>query len=380
LLAVSGADGPFGGGAGDTESLASTLGFRFVPMITSMLSTVSKGAGSVVPVDVPLWAWVAFVAMIAVLLLADLFLLHREAHVISVKEAAIESAGWISLGVSFTLVVWVAWGGNAAGEYVSAYLIEKSLSVDNVFVWAVILQYFAVPAAYQFRVLFWGVFGALVLRFGFILVGVELVERFDWILIVFGVFLLVTAVRLFRHGNEEVHPENNPVLKLIQRRIPSTPEYHGQSLFTVVNGKKLATPLLAVLIVIETSDLVFAIDSIPAVLGVSDNAFIIFTSNAFAILGLRALYFVLVGARDKFDYLQPALAVILALVGLKMIVAHWYEVSTPVSLGVIAFVLAVGIIASLVFDRPDGHGPDEILDDPSGEGLSRPGGEPTPEG
>jgi tellurite resistance protein TerC len=151
-------------------------------------------------------------------------------------------------------------------------------------------------------------------------------------------------------------------------------------LFTVVNGKKLATPLLAVLIVIETSDLVFAIDSIPAVLGVSDNAFIIFTSNAFAILGLRALYFVLVGARDKFDYLQPALAVILALVGLKMIVAHWYEVSTPVSLGVIAFVLAVGIIASLVFDRPDGHGPDEILDDPSGEGLSRPGGEPTPEG
>ena len=349
-------------------------------MITSMLSTVSKGAGSGAEVYVPLWAWVAFVAMLAVLLLADLFLLHREAHVISVKEAAIESAGWISLGVSFTLVVWVAWGGNAAGEYDSAYLIEKSLSVDNVFVWAVILQYFAVPAAYQFRVLFWGVFGALVMRFGFILVGVELVERFDWILIVFGVFLLVTAVRLFRHGNEEVHPENNPVLKLIQRRIPSTPEYHGQSLFTVVNGKKLATPLLAVLIVIETSDLVFAIDSIPAVLGVSDNAFIIFTSNAFAILGLRALYFVLVGARDKFDYLQPALAVILALVGLKMIVAHWYEVSTPVSLGVIAFVLAVGIIASLVFDRPDGHGPDEILDDPSGEGLSRPGGEPTPEG
>ncbi|MSO87909.1 MAG: TerC family protein [Acidimicrobiia bacterium] len=329
--------------------------------------------------SVPLWAWVAFLATISVLLLADLLLLHREEHVISVKEAAIESAVWISIGVSFTFVVWGAWGGEAAGEYISAYLIEKSLSVDNVFVWAVILQYFAVPAAYQFRVLFWGVFGALVMRFFFILVGVELVERFEWVLLLFGGFLIFTAVRLMQHSEEEAHPENNPMLKFIQRRVPSTTEYHGQSLFTVVNGKRLATPLFSVLVVIETTDLIFALDSIPAVLGVSESAFIIFSSNAFAILGLRALYFVLAGAREKFRYLQPGLAVILALVGMKMLVSPWYHVPIGVSLGAIVLVLTVSMIASITFDRPDGDGPGDALDDQLGEGQGLVGGEPTPE-
>ncbi len=343
----------------------------------SLFAETSTSTSNFSSFSVPLWAWVAFLVTISVLLLADLLLLHRKEHVISVKEAALESAVWISIGVSFTFVVWGVWGGDAAGEYISAYLIEKSLSVDNVFVWAVILQYFAVPAAYQFRVLFWGVFGALVMRFFFILVGVELVERFEWVLFIFGGFLIFTAVRLMQHKDEAVHPENNPVLKFIQRRVPSTTEYHGQSLFTVVNGKRLATPLFSVLVVIETSDLIFALDSIPAVLGVSENAFIIFTSNAFAILGLRALYFVLAGAREKFRYLQPGLAVILALVGLKMLVSPWYHVPTAASLGMIVLVLTVSMIASVKFARPDGDGPGDAPEDQLGEGQGLAGGEPT---
>ena len=343
----------------------------------SLFAETSTSTSNFSSFSVPLWAWVAFLVTISVLLLADLLLLHRKEHVISVKEAALESAVWISIGVSFTFVVWGVWGGDAAGEYISAYLIEKSLSVDNVFVWAVILQYFAVPAAYQFRVLFWGVFGALVMRFFFILVGVELVERFEWVLFIFGGFLIFTAVRLMQHKDEAVHPENNPVLKFIQRRVPSTTEYHGQSLFTVANGKRLATPLFSVLVVIETSDLIFALDSIPAVLGVSENAFIIFSSNAFAILGLRALYFVLAGAREKFRYLQPGLAVILALVGLKMLVSPWYHVPTAWSLGTIVLVLTVSMIASVKFDRPDADGPGDALDDQLGEGQGLVGDEPT---
>ena len=319
--------------------------------------------------DVPMWVWFAFLAVVVGLLVADLLLVHKTAHVITTKEAAIESAVWISIGVAFSFVIWGAWGGQAAGEYISGYLIEKSLSVDNVFVWAVIMSYFAVPRAYQFRVLFWGVFGALVLRFVFILVGVQLLQSFEWMLFVFGGFLIITAIRLLRHSDEEIHPENNPVLKFVRRRVPSTTEYHGQSLFTKIDGKKLATPLFAVLIVIETSDVIFAVDSIPAILAVSEHTFIIFSSNAFAILGLRALYFLLADLRDKFDYLQPGLAVILAFVGAKMIASHWFHIPTPISLGVIAGVLTIAIFASIKFDKPDGHGPDEVLDDHVGEGL-----------
>jgi tellurite resistance protein TerC len=266
-------------------------------------------------------------------------------------------------------VVWAAWGGQAAGEYISGYLIEKSLSVDNVFVWAIIMSYFAVPRQFQFRVLFWGVFGALVLRFIFIFAGVGLLNRFEWMLFVFGGFLIITAIRLLRHKDEEIHPENNPVLKLVRKVVPSTSEYHGQSMFTIENGKRLATPLFAVLVVIETSDVIFAVDSIPAILAVSRHTFIVFSSNAFAILGLRALYFLLADLRDKFDYLQPGLAVILAFVGFKMIIAEWYHIPTFVSLGVIALVLTVAIVASIKLDRPDHHGPDEVIDDHEGEGL-----------
>jgi tellurite resistance protein TerC len=298
--------------------------------------------------------WVAFLAFVALLLFADLLIVHRKPHAISLREAGIESAVWISIGLAFTLVILFWQGGGAAGEYLAGYLIEKSLSIDNVFVWAVILSYFAVPREFQFRVLFWGIFGALVLRAVFIFTGVALIERFDWVLYVFGAFLLFTAFRIARHDDVEVHPENNPILRVIRKVIPSTTEYDGQKLFTRVSGRTLATPLFAVLVMIETTDVVFAVDSIPAILAVSREPFIVFSSNAFAILGLRALYFLLAGMAGKFRYLNLGLGVILAFVGVKMIIAEWYHMPIWLSLTVIAVVLTVTIFASLRADRLEG--------------------------
>jgi len=323
-----------------------------VPSLAVMASESSSKDENFASFAVPIWVWVAFLAFVTALLIVDLLVVHRRPHAPSTKEAAIESAVWISIGVAFTGVIFGWHGGQAATEYISGYLIEKSLSVDNVFVWALIMSYFAVPRAYQFRVLFWGIFGALVLRFVFILVGVSLLNRFEWMLFVFGAFLLVTAFRMLRHGDDdEVHPEQNPVLRLVRRVIPSTTEYNGQKLFVRENAKWLATPLLAVLIVIETSDVVFAVDSIPAILAVSREQFIVFSSNAFAILGLRALYFLLADLREKFSLLQQGLAVILAFVGVKMIVSEWYHIPTPLSLGVIALVLATSIVLSIRKDN-----------------------------
>jgi len=304
--------------------------------------------------DVPLWVWGALVAALAAMLIADLLLVHRSAHVITFKEAAIESAIWISIGLAFTIVILVWQGGTAGGEYLAGYLIEKSLSVDNVFVWAVIFSYFGVPREYQFRVLFWGIFGALVLRAIFIFAGVALIEQFDWILYIFGAFLIVTAVRIARHKEAEVHPESNPILKLVRRVVPSTSEYDGQKLFTRANGRRLATPLFAVLILVETTDVVFAVDSIPAILAVSREEFIVFSSNAFAILGLRALYFLLAGMAGKFRYLNVGLGVILAFVGTKMLIVEWYHFPTWASLLIITVVLTVAIWASLRADRREG--------------------------
>jgi tellurite resistance protein TerC len=315
--------------------------------LAALVTETSESSENFASFSVPIWAWVAFLAFVSVLLVGDLLLVHRRPHVPSTKEAAIESAVWISIGVAFTGVIFAWHGGQAAGEYISGYLIEKSLSVDNVFVWALIMGYFAVPRAYQFRVLFWGVFGALVLRFAFILAGVELIERFEWMLFVFGGFLLITAFRIARSGDEEVHPENNPVLRLVRKLVPSTTEYNGQSLFVRHGKKLLATPLFAVLVVIESSDVVFAVDSIPAILAVSREQFLVFSSNVFAILGLRALYFLLADLRERFTYLQQGLAVILAFVGIKMIVAEWYHIPTFASLAVIALVLGVSIVVSI---------------------------------
>src|SRR4051812_29346918 len=257
------------------------------------------------------------------------------------------------MGLAFAgVVAWLA-GGAAAGEYLSGYVIEKSLSVDNVFVWAVIFSYFAVPAAYQFRVLFWGVFGALVLRAMFIFTGVALIETFDWILYVFGAFLVLTAIKIARHTGAAVHPERNVVLRLVRKVVPSTPDYDGQKLFTRRTGALLATPLFAVLVLIETTDVVFAVDLIPAILAVSHEPFIVFASNAFAILGLRALYFCLAGMAGRFRYLNVGLGVILGFVGIKMLVSGWYHVPTGASLAIIAGVLTVCIGVSLRADRSE---------------------------
>ena len=313
--------------------------------------TAATESSRFVDIDVPVWAWFALVGLITILLVGDLLVVHRRPRAVSFRAAAVESAVWISLGLGFTAVIGWAAGGAAAGEYLSGYLIEKSLSIDNVFVWAVIFGYFAVPAAYQFRVLFWGVFGALVLRGLFIFTGVTLLETFNWILYVFGAFLLFTAVRIARHDAGTVHPEHNPVLKLVRRVVPSTHEYDGQKLFTRRYGRLLATPLLAVLVLIETTDIVFAVDSIPAILAVSHEPFIVFASNAFAILGLRALYFCLAGMADRFRYLNYGLGVILAFVGIKMLLLDVVHVPTFISLLVIAGVLAVTIAASVHADR-----------------------------
>jgi tellurite resistance protein TerC len=322
--------------------------------VIPLFAAAESPSDNFVSFDVPFWVWLALIAAIVIMLVVDLLLVHRTPHEISIKEAGIESAVWISIGLAFTGVIFWWQGTQAAGEYLAGYLIEKSLSVDNVFVWAVIFSYFAIPRKYQFRVLFWGIFGALVLRAIFIFAGVALIEQFDWILYVFGAFLLFTAWRIYRHQETEVHPENNPVLKLVQRIVPSTPELDGQKLFTRKYGRLLATPLFAVLILVETTDVIFAVDSIPAILAVSHEEFIVFSSNAFAILGLRALYFLLAGMQGRFRYLNTGLAVILAFVGVKMLLLDVYHIPTWLSLVVIAVILAVTIWASLRADRKEG--------------------------
>lgn len=308
--------------------------------------------------DVPPWVWAAMLGVIVVLLLVDLLIVHRTPHVISFREAAIESAAWVALGLGFVLVLLWWQGGQAAGEYLAGYLIEKSLSVDNVFVWAVLFSYFAVPPQYQFRVLFWGVFGALVMRAIFIFAGVALLERFDWLLFVFGGVLIFTGIKIARHSGTEVHPENNPVLRLVKNVIPTTNRYDGQKLFTREGGRRVATPLFTVLVLVEATDVVFAIDSVPAILAISREPFIVFSANAFAILGLRALYFLLGGMAGRFRYLNVGLGVILGFVGIKMLMAEFYHLPVWISLSVIAVVLGVAIALSVRADRRlGGEGP-----------------------
>jgi len=352
-----------------------------LPAIVSPLLGAAEG-GNFVNLDIHIWEWVALVAFISTLLILDLLLVHRKPHDISFKEAAIESAVWISIGLAFSGVVYyigktsgvaadgthgIDVGAKAMTEYLSGFLLEKSLSVDNVFIWAVIFSYFAVPAKYQFRVLFWGIFGALVLRAVFIFAGSALIANFTVTLAVFGVILLYTAYKLaFQEDDHQVDPEKSVVLRAVRKVVPSTDKLDGQKLFTHVNGKRLATPLFAVLVMIETTDVVFAVDSVPAIFGVSRETFIVFSSNAFAILGLRALYFLLGGMQDKFRYLNYGLGAILGWVGVKMMVTwtaaqfEWpskdFHFPTWLSLGMILVILTVTIVASLVADRRDPHG------------------------
>lgn len=311
-------------------------------------SEATKGFADI---SVPALAWVALLGFILLLLLVDLMVVHRDAHEVKTKEAAIESVVWISIGLAFTFVVVLAFGGKAGGEYVSGYLIEKSLSIDNVFVWALILSYFKVPNRYQHRLLFWGIFGALAMRAIFIFAGVALIGRFDWILYVFGGFLLYTAGKLIVRGDHEMDPADSRFLKVVDRVVPSSGSLDGQKLFTKLGGKRVATPLFAVLLLVEATDVLFAVDSVPAVLAVSREQFLVFSSNAFAILGLRALYFLLADMHARFAYLQQGLAVILAFVGVKMLTHRWYHMPTWLSLVVIVIVLLAAIGFSMQAER-----------------------------
>lgn len=325
--------------------------------ITVLAGRVSSaGKGKFVDLDVSVWAWVGLLGVIAVLLLFDILVLHRVPKVLPLKRAAIEWFGWTAIGLAFTFVVIASWGRSAGVEYLSGYLIEQSLSIDNVFVWALILSTFAVPVQFQHRVLFWGIFGALVLRAAFILAGVALIEKFDWVLFVFGGFLVYTGVKLAFSGedDEEFTPEKSRFLRILRRVVPSTPDYDGQKLFVQRNGKRLATPLLAVLVLVESTDVVFAVDSVPAVLAVSREQFIVFSSNAFAIMGLRALYFLLADMRARFSYLQQGLAIILGFVGVKMVISRWVHIETWISLMVIVLVLAMSVLTSMRRTRHPG--------------------------
>jgi tellurite resistance protein TerC len=296
--------------------------------------------------DVPLWAWSAVLAVILAMLAVDL-VAHRSAHVVSVREAAAWTTVWVALGLAFGGVVWWAYGSQAGGEYFAGYLIEKSLAVDNVFVFALIFSYFAVPREYQHRVLFYGVLGALVFRAVFIAGGAVLIEQFAWVLYLFGAFLVFTGWKMFTHRNEEMDPSRNPVLRLVRRRVPSTEEYHGQKFWVKKAGRWVATPLFTVLVLVETTDIIFAVDSIPAIFAVTQDPFLVFTSNAFAILGLRAMYFLLADLIHRFVYLKAGLAAILVLVGVKMLLLDLWKVPIWLSLTGIASILAVAVGLSL---------------------------------
>jgi tellurite resistance protein TerC len=290
--------------------------------------------------------WIILISVIVALLAVDL-LLHRGNHEPTARRALVESAAWVACGLGFAVVVLVWKGGASFSEYLSGYVIEKSLSIDNVFVWAVIFSSFAIPARYQHRVLFWGIFGALAMRAVFIFAGAALIEEFWWMLLVFGVVLVVSGVKVLRHRADEGTHGHDRAVKLLGRFLPVRSELAGQHFLVKEAGKWVATPLLAALVVVEVTDVVFAVDSVPAILAVSRDPFIVFASNAFAILGLRAMYFLLGDARERFHYLAHALGAILVFVGVKMALSHWVHLPTLASLGVIVAILAVAIVASM---------------------------------
>ena len=298
-----------------------------------------------VDIDVSVGAWVALGIVLAVLLAIDLFR-HRRAHAPSTRQALIESTLWVLCGLGFSIVVLFAYGTGAFGEYLSGYLTEKALSVDNVFVWSILFTSMAIPIAYQHRVLFWGIFGALTLRAAFIFAGTALLEQFELLLIVFGAFLIYTGARIIRHRDDEGERESTAGLGLLKRIMPVSDRLHGQQFFTRIDGRRAATPLLAALVVVEATDVIFAVDSVPAILALSNEEFLIFASNAFAILGLRAMYFLLADARQRFHYLNHALGAILVFVGFKMVASYWFHIDVWISLGVIAALLAGAVVFS----------------------------------
>jgi tellurite resistance protein TerC len=317
-------------------------------------------------VRMEIWLWAGFIVFVLLMLALDLGVLNRKAHVVQAREALIWSSFCILLALLFNVFLYFAYSRNwfeishragtatgkaAATEFFTGWLIEQSLSLDNIFVIALIFNYFGVPRLYQHRTLFWGIVGALVMRMAMILAGAALINRFHWIIYVFGGLLLYTAVKMYRSQDEPVEPDRNPLVKLARRLYPVTNDFEGEKFFTRLNGRRAVTPLFLVLLVIESTDLLFAVDSIPAIFAVTRDPFIVFTSNVFAILNLRSLYFVLASMLEKFRYLKPSLVFVLAYVGVKMILSHHYPIPTEASLCVIVGILGVGVVASVLSAR-----------------------------
>jgi tellurite resistance protein TerC len=307
--------------------------------------------------DYPIWAWAGFGIFILVMLALDLGVLNRKAHTVRYREAAVWSVVWVILAMAFAGIVFWKTNRQTGLEFLTGYVIELSLSVDNLFIFLLIFSYFKVPSKYQHRVLFWGVLGALVMRMTMIAIGATLVERFHWILYIFGAFLIYTGFKMLRQDESQANPEDNAVVRFVTRFIPVTRHYEGEKFFTVADGRRMGTLLLLVLIIVEVSDLIFAVDSIPAIFGVTTNPFIVYTSNVFAILGLRSLYFLLAGVVEKFHYLKVGLAVVLTFVGVKMLTEGYVmarlgvskETIIAVSLGVVALMLLGSVAASLLW-------------------------------
>ncbi len=300
-----------------------------------------------------IWFWVGFNVFVLAMLALDLGVFHRKAHEIKFKEAMAWTIVWIALALAFNALVYHWWGSQVGLQFLTGYLIEKSLSVDNVFVFLLIFTYFKVPLKYQHEVLFWGIIGALIFRAVFIAAGITLLEHFHWLIYVFGAFLVFTGIKLALEKDKEIHPERNPVLKLFRRMMPVTEQYEGGKFFVRRDNRIWATPLFVVLLVVETTDIIFAVDSIPAILAITKDPFIIYTSNVFAILGLRALYFVLAGVMRLFHHLHYGLAAILGFVGVKMLISEFYKIPVVISLGFIASALVFSVIASLLWPKKE---------------------------
>jgi tellurite resistance protein TerC len=307
-----------------------------------------------------LW-WIAFSVIVIVLLVLDIKVFHRRAHVIRVKESLLWTGFWIALALLFNLGIYLWRGHDEALEYLTCYLIEKSLSIDNLFVFLMIFSYFAVAPAFQHKVLYWGIVGAIIMRLAFIEAGVTLLERFDWVFYIFGAFLIITAIRMAFQKDKEIKPERNFVLRVFRRFVPVTEHYEDDRFFIRRAGRYFATPLFIVVLVVETTDVIFALDSIPAALGITVNPFIVYTSNIFAILGLRSLYFALAGIMRLFHYLRYGLVVVLIFVGCKMLIADFFKIPTGISLGVVVGVLIISVITSIKWPRKG-----EVMPAPSG--------------
>ncbi len=296
-----------------------------------------------------MYFWIGFHALVFVMLALDLGIFNRKSHTVGMKEALGWSAVWIVISQLFNIFIYRSYGSEAAVEFLTGYILELSLSVDNLFVFLLLFSYFKVPSEYQHKVLFWGILGAQLMRAFFIAIGTALIAQFHWVLYIFGAFLVYTGIRMAFDKGDEVDPESNLVLKLFRKVFPISPEYHGSNFFVNIDGKKHATILFVVLLIVEATDLVFAVDSIPAVFAVTRNPLIVYTSNIFAILGLRSMYFALAGIMNLFHYLKIGLAFILSFIGIKMLIADFYHMPTAIALGVVAGVLTISVVASMIW-------------------------------